>query len=61
MFYDALHHQDMQPYNDLLYEQQCINCLAAAALAEESVARLRVGMRLCQHYVAEAGESFLIL
>ena len=42
MFYDALHHQDMQPYNDLLYEQQCINCLA-----EESVARLRAGMLPC--------------
>ena len=43
MFYDALRHQDTQPYDALLWEQQCINCLS-----DESVAKLRSGMLLCE-------------
>ena len=43
MFYDALCHQDTQPYDALLWEQQCINCLA-----DESVGKLRSGMLLCE-------------
>ena len=52
MFYDALGHQDPQEFEELLWQQQCVNCLS-----EQSVSKLRAGMLLCERCVKQLGPS----
>ena len=50
--YNALGHQDPQEFEDLLYQQQCVNCLT-----DTPVSKLRAGMLLCERCVKQLGPS----
>ena len=41
--YNALGHQDPQEFEDLIYQQQCVNCLS-----DQPVSKLRAHMLLCE-------------
>ena len=41
--YNALGHQDPQEFEDLIYEQKCVNCLS-----DQPVSKLRAHMLLCE-------------
>ena len=50
--YNALGHQDPQEFEELLWQQQCVNCLS-----EQSVSKLRAGMLLCERCVKQLAPS----